>query len=885
MTMESDTEALRRRLDHLPPDRRRALERVLRARAEPPRSTAPLAPRPDPDAPAPLSYAQERLWYLEQLYQRRDIFAFPTASRLHGPLDLAALRSACADLAARHDSLRTIVTTIDGRPAQQILPVGTVDFALVDLTGTDPAACAEQASADALAGFDLATQPPLRIRLYRLADDDHVLVVNQHVAVADMPSRAILLRDLWNRYEAAAYGTAPPLPTLPIQYADFAVWQRDRLDGQRLDRLLDYWQQHLRDAPHKLAIPTDRPRPARHEGAGRFYYDTAPDGLGERVHEAARAWRTTPSVLLLACYRLLLWQYSSQEDIVIGVPKSERAHPETEHLIGYFVNVLPLRSQVRDTDTARQVIAREHAHALAAYARQELPYERVVRDVNPVREAGVPPLYQVSYSYLADDGTGLPLAPTGLRGEPFPLRSEGTEYDLGVNVLHGAQLGAQWPYNDDIFDESTIVTLAGQFWALVAAVVDDVDTPVTALPVVHEARTATAPTTAAGASAASGRRTPVDSPLSTVPAAAAALGPIGRLLSTAPPGSALADVDAALAEATGAELIRVPDDGSDLTALVDRLRPGLLSATVPLLARLPAGWRAPQGCALLAVGDLHRAAAARLAERADVVWYGCLRTAGGLATVGRLSVGPHRVDAGRPLAPLRAWTAHPSGRRLPQGAFGTLHLGEAADAGEATRWYARIRADGRVELVGPADERTVLRGVPLHPGEITDLLVECPGVRDATTITTADGTPHAYLVLDGTADVSQVRQRLAQRLPGFAVPGLTVLPALPYTADGYVDRAALPAPTADGRTGGRAPSGPVEQVVVDAWRDLLGRAPTQVDDNFFDLGGHSLMLQQLSARLSEAFGGTVPLIELLEHPTVAQQAQLVTELGLAEEPA
>ncbi|MBX7266310.1 hypothetical protein KIF24_09930 [Micromonospora sp. Llam7] len=652
MTTESETEALQRRLDHLPADRRRALERVLRARAEPPRTNAPLARRADPDTPAPLSYAQERLWYLEQLYQRRDIFAFPTASRLHGPLDVAALRNACADLAARHDSLRTVVTIVNGAPAQRILPVSTVDFDLVDLTGTDPAAYTERASADALAGFDLATQPPLRVRVYRLADDDHVLVVNQHVAVADMPSRAILLRDLWNRYEAAAYGSAPPLPTLPIQFVDFAVWQRERLSGDRLAGLLDYWQRHLADAPHKLAIPTDRPRPARHEGSGRFYYDTAPEGLGDRVYEAARALRTTPSVLLLACYRILLWQYSDQEDIVIGVPKSERAHPETEHLIGYFVNVLPLRSQVHDTDTARQVIAREHIHALAAYARQELPYERVVQDVNPVREAGVPPLYQVSYSYLADAGPGLPLAPAGLRGEPFPLRSEGTEYDLGINVLHGVRLGAQWPYNDDIFDESTVVTLAGQFWALVNEVVTGVDTPVVALPVPPGAGGEAASSSTASTGTATETGTLDDDPhLATIPAAAALVGPVSRLLSTAPHGSALADVDAALADATGAELIRAVGDGADFAALIDRLRPSHVSATTPLLARLPAGWRAPEGCALLAVGDLHRAAAERLVARADLVWYGCLRPGGGLATLGRLSVGRERVAAGRPLAP------------------------------------------------------------------------------------------------------------------------------------------------------------------------------------------------------------------------------------------
>ncbi|MDG4797013.1 condensation domain-containing protein [Micromonospora sp. WMMD1082] len=884
MTTESDAEAIQRRFAHLPAERRRALERVLRARAEPPRSAAPLAPRADPDAPVPLSYAQERLWYLEQLYQRRDIFAFPTASRLRGPLDLTALRSACADLAARHDSLRTVVTTVDGAPTQRILPVRTVDFELVDLTGADPATCAERASAEALTGFDLATQPPLRVRVYRLAADDHVLVVNQHVAVADMPSRAILLRDLWNRYEAAAYGSAPPLPTLPIQYADFAVWQRDRLDGERLDRLLDYWQRHLADAPHKLAMPTTRPRPARHEGSGRFYYGTAPEGLGERVHEAARSWRTTPSVLLLACYRILLWQYSGQEDIVVGVPKSERAHPETENLIGYFVNVLPLRSQVRDTDTARQVIAREHTRALAAYARQELPYERVVRAVNPVREAGVPPLYQVSYSYLADAGPGLPLSPSGLRGEPFPLRSEGTEYDLGVNILHGVRLGAQWPYNDDIFDESTVETLAGQFWALVAAVVADVDTPVTALPVTSTGHDGTAPST----TGAKPPHTPGDAaPRATIPAAAALVGPVGRLLSTAPPGSALADVDAGLADATGAELTRVPGGGTDLAALVDRLRPGLVSATTALLARLPAGWRAPDGCALLAVGDLHRAAAERLAARAGLVWYGCLRPGGGLATLGRLSVGRERVGAGRPLAPLRAWTAHPSGRPLPQGAFGTLHLRAADGPGpaEPTDWYARLRADDTVELAGPAADRTVLRGVPLHPSEITDLLVQLPGVRDATTVTTPDGTPHAYLVLAETVDPEQVRQWLGQRLPSFAVPGLTVLPGLPHTVDGRVDRAALPTPTTDGGSDSRPPSGPTEQVIAGAWTELLGRAPAYVDDNFFDLGGHSLMLQQLSARLSQVLGGPVPLIELLEHPTVAQQAQLVGELGLAGEPA
>ncbi|MCM4083129.1 condensation domain-containing protein [Paractinoplanes hotanensis] len=876
---EPAPQTLRDRIAELPRQRRAALAEKLARRVE----TRGPQPRTDPGAPAPLSYAQERLWYLERLYRRRDIFAFPTAIRLRGPLRLSALEAAAADVVARHESLRTIIEEVDGAAAQRVLPATTVDFA-VEEPGPDPARCAELASAMTRDGFDLTTEAPLRIRVYRLGDDDHVLVVNQHVAIADVPSRELLLRDLWNRYELRCGGTVAELPPLPIQYADYAIWQRRTTERGRMAELLAWWRTRLAGAPHRLALPCDRPRPARHRGTGRFLYSTAPPGLAELVSTLARRLRTTPSILLLACYRLLLWQQSGQPDVVFGSPRGERTLVETENLIGYFVNVLPMRCEIRDDDTVRSLIEREHEHALGAYARHDLPYEQLVQDLNPIREPGVPPLYQASYSYVPQTAAELSLAPAGLTGELFPLESEGTEYDLGINVTHGpAALQAQWPYNDDILDEESVRALAERFWALVEVCLREPDRPVVDLPagdpepVVAQPVAvrwdldrvpAEAPAIRCGDEVTSygelRRRSagPSEPALRAARALTDRVGAPRRALVAGAPDSLLVTSALAACLLHGGELVIT--DLASFGALLTEVAPTHAFAPAWLLAGRPD----PGGITLVAFGETDGVAGQLPAG----TWHGLLHApSGGPATLRRTGTAadvPNSVGA--PLPGVRV-SVRRDGRPVPEGAWGELYLD-----GATTGRYARRRHDGQLEVLGAAADLRLVGGVPVHPGELRDLILELPDVAEAVV------TPgfRAY-VAGRDVEAASVVAALRKRVVAAAVPEVTALERIPRNQDG-VDLTALPA----GEPGGRATEAESgmnadEQAVAAVWEDLLGAPPRAATDNFFDSGGHSMLLAVLSTRLSALSGAPVPVMELLEQPTVRDQATLLAELRSA----
>ncbi len=371
------------------------VERSL-AEAAGPEAAAPAAPPLVPvprDRPLPLSYAQERLWFLDQLEPGSASYNVPAAVRLAGDLDLSALAATLTGIVRRHEALRTTFASSDGEagPIQVIQPPHPVPLPLIDLADMSDREAREErardlARAEALRPFDLRNGPLLRAGLLRLADDDHILLLSMHHIVSDGWSMGVLVHELGVLYAAFHQGRSAPLPTLPalpVQYADFAVWQRAWLAGDELERQVGWWRQQLHGAPAVLELPADRPRPAVQSYRGSGVPVALGPDLSAAVADLGRRTGTTPFMVLLAAFQALLGRVSGQDDLVVGSPIANRRQGEVENLIGFFVNTLALRGDLSgdaDGDPGFEVLlARTREATLGAYAHQDVPFEKLVR--------------------------------------------------------------------------------------------------------------------------------------------------------------------------------------------------------------------------------------------------------------------------------------------------------------------------------------------------------------------------------------------------------------------------------------------------------------------------------------------------------------------------
>jgi amino acid adenylation domain-containing protein len=414
------------------------------------------APR---SGPLPLSFAQERLWMVEQFGGGSAAYKMISGLRARGPLDATVLGHALRALVARHESLRTRFESVLGTPQQVIDPPGRVPLEFTDLRHLG--ANAETRALEDIARqkqlpFDLANGPLLRMLVYRVADEEHFVVLMMHHIVSDGWSLGVLLGELTALYLAELEGTPAPLPALPVQYADFAVWQRGWLRDAVLDEQLSYWRERLRDAPAALELPTDRPRPAAasHEGAvARF---EMPAELIARLREVARRNDATLYMVLLCAFKMLLAKYSSQNDIVIGSPIAGRGHKDLEGLIGCFVNMLPLRTVIAPGATFEQTLARVRDAALGAYAHQDIPFEKLVVELNPKRDLSRQPIFQVMFTLQnlpAERPAGL--APIQFSG--LSVDTGGARFDLSMSLTETeAGLRGALEYATDLFDASTV---------------------------------------------------------------------------------------------------------------------------------------------------------------------------------------------------------------------------------------------------------------------------------------------------------------------------------------------------------------------------------------------------------------------------------------------
>jgi amino acid adenylation domain-containing protein len=437
----------------------------------------------------PLSFAQQRLWFIEQLEPGTHTYNSARAARLRGPLDTAVMRQCLSDIVERHEALRTSFTATDGRPVQVIARTLSFPLPVADLSGfpeNEREAQARHLAVEEIRRpFDLTRAPLLRVRLVRLGPEEHILILTMHHIVSDEWSQGVLFRELAILYEAHLAGVPAALPDLPIQYADYAVWQREWLQGQRLERELTYWRERLRGAPPVLELPTDRPRPPVQTFRGAKQSLLLPGGLGHGLRALSRSEGSTLFMTLLAAFQTLLARYTGRDDIVVGSPIAGRTRTETEGLIGFFVNTLALRTDLSGDPTFRELLRRVREVAFGAYEHQDLPFERLVEELQPERSLSHSALLQVMFT-LQNAPAPIPRL-ARLEVEPEPIERGVAKFDLSLFLRDDVEgLRALLEYNTDLFDAGTIARLLGHFRTLLEGIVTDPDRPLSELPLLTE---------------------------------------------------------------------------------------------------------------------------------------------------------------------------------------------------------------------------------------------------------------------------------------------------------------------------------------------------------------------------------------------------------------
>jgi amino acid adenylation domain-containing protein/non-ribosomal peptide synthase protein (TIGR01720 family) len=458
-----------KRIAELPLEKRTLLFQQLqkqREKAPPPESA--LIPRQSRAAEThPLSFAQKRLWFLNQFEPESPEYNIPQAYRIEGELEPEVMQRALREIVRRHETLRTTFRSVEGEPAQVIAQVVDMEVPYVDarLRVGDPADAWQEAlrlaAADAREPFDLTLGPLMRAKLFRTGAREHLLYHNVHHIAYDGWSMGIFARELAAVYDAFAAGLPSPLPELGVQYLDFAVWQRDWLTGEVLARQLAYWRRQLASVP-PLELPTDRPRPAV-----RTYNGAAlPLGIGDRLSQDLKSFAqregSTLFIVLMAALKALLHHWSTQEDVAVGTLIANRPRPEIEGLIGFFANSLVLRTDLSGDPAFRELLGREREVSLDAYAHQDLPFEKLVEELNPPRDLARTPLFQVMLILLNAPGEAMDLP--GLKLRPMEIDSRTSKMEMTLYLTEtSAGVDGFIEYNTDLFDPSTLERLTAHY--------------------------------------------------------------------------------------------------------------------------------------------------------------------------------------------------------------------------------------------------------------------------------------------------------------------------------------------------------------------------------------------------------------------------------------
>ena len=460
-------------------------ELALRVEGVPSTELPPIVPTPRQDE-LPLSFAQQRLWFLDQMGMG-GAYNMPLVLRLKGNLDQEALRRAFGEIVRRHEALRTTFTSRDGQPRQVIHPADRWVLPVEDLSQLAASEREDEAQRRSLQEgqrpFDLSRQLPLRTMLLRLDEQDHVLLIMLHHIVSDGWSLGVLVRELTSLYTAFTEGRPSPLAELPVQYADFARWQRNWLQGDLLEQELSYWRQQLGGCS-VLALPTDRPRPAVQTYAGAMQVHTLPADLHQALERLNQSSGVTLYMTMLAAFQVLLSRYTGQDDIVVGSPIANRNRQEIEGLIGFFVNSLAMRTELSDNPTFKELLDRVRKTTLEAYAHQDLPFEKLVEELQPERDLSQNPLFQIMFAVQNAPMEDLLLPGLTLSHGVADITT--TRFDMEWHLWEDAdKVQVVALYNTDLFDATTIERMLGHYRQLLQGIVADPMQRVSQLPLLH----------------------------------------------------------------------------------------------------------------------------------------------------------------------------------------------------------------------------------------------------------------------------------------------------------------------------------------------------------------------------------------------------------------
>ncbi|HLW00769.1 MAG TPA: amino acid adenylation domain-containing protein [Ktedonobacterales bacterium] len=481
---------LDQRIASLSPEKREILLQRLNQQTRADNASKAIPRRSAATQPIPLSFAQESLWLIHQLAPESTAYNLVHALRLLGTLNLTILEQSLQEIVNRHETLRTTFRVVEGQPRQIIAPTLKIPLSVVDLATFPEPERAMQArqrmETEIARPFDLAQGPLLRVTLLRLTEQESILLLLLHHTVSDEWSQNVFVRELTTLYGAIAANEPSPLAELPIQYADYVLWQRERLKGEEhLGSLLDYWKKQLSGAPAVLELPTDHPRPTVQTFRGAQVPFQVPSAITDRLRLLSQQEQTSLFMALLASFQALLARYTSRDDILIGSPIANRARPETVGMIGYLVNMLVLRADFSGQPSFRQLLRQVRATALEAYAHQELPFEKLVEALQPERSLSYNPIFQVLFQLENDAPASFETA--GLTWQVLETTNYTSQFDLQLSIHERSdQLSGYFKYSADLFEPATIERLGAHWLTLLEGIVADPDQPITTLPLLTQ---------------------------------------------------------------------------------------------------------------------------------------------------------------------------------------------------------------------------------------------------------------------------------------------------------------------------------------------------------------------------------------------------------------
>src|ERR1700716_3641921 len=443
-------------------------------------------------ASLPASFAQERLWFLDQLEPGTAAYNLVRAFRITGPLNTNALSSAVRAVIRRHESLRTVFESVDGAARQVVLSDVDVQIPILNLSdlpeGEREREALRIASEEGKKPFDLTRGPLLRTALLQLSRDQYILVLAMHHVITDGWSISILFRELAHCYEAYTSGREPDLPELPVHYAEYAQWQREYITGDVLSKQVKYWKEKLAGAPTILDLPTDHPRPKGHNWQGATEELVFDNQVLTALKEFAHTEGATLFMVSMAAFQALLWRYTSQDSILIGTPTAARSQIEIENLVGFFVNTLVFRADFTPDMTFRDLVRQVRACALEAYAHQDVPFEKLVEELLPQRSMNTSPLFQVMFTFQNIPKQVFEIS--GLKMKELEFETGIAKFDLAVEAFEDDDDGGfhcRFEYNTDLFEKETILRELGHFRNLVNAALKNPDELVARIPLMDDA--------------------------------------------------------------------------------------------------------------------------------------------------------------------------------------------------------------------------------------------------------------------------------------------------------------------------------------------------------------------------------------------------------------